>query len=155
MKIYRMILCLILLLSLCSCSHAKVMPNDALGEALVGCALPSGTVYTLGEGGGGIALTQDLLSRLFGDCEEAVSGVEYGAIYLSARETVCEAAVFYCYAAGEARDMAELCLARGEALARYDDVIVSKVTVKGKYVLWAACEEPETVVAALARAVKG
>ncbi len=154
MRICKIFLCLCLVLTLSSCSSARVMPCDALGEVLVGCALPSGTVYALGEGEGGIALTDELLHRLFGDCEEKISGVESGAVYLSARESVCEAAVFYCYAAGETREVVELCRERGELLARYEASVSCEVAVKGRYVLFAASEDPKPILAALARAVK-
>lgn len=154
-KICKIGLCLLLVLLLSSCGKTAILPREAVGEVLVGCSLPSGVVYTSDEAGRGMELTQEMLFRLFGDCAEIMSGVESCAIYLSARETVCEMGVFYCYAAGEARQVAELCLARGEELARYDDAIVSKVTLKGRYVLWAASEDPEPIVAALGRAVRG
>ena len=153
-KIGWLIFCVALTVMLCSCSGERVMPSKAVSEALAGCALPSGTVYVLGEGEQGVVLTEELLGRLFGDCEEGFGGVSSGALYLSARESICEAAVFYCYAASETREVAELCHARGELLARYESSVSAAVVVKGRYVLFAASEEPEPILAALSRAIK-
>lgn len=155
MKAWKGIFCLLLVLSVCSCGRVRVPPIAALGEALACCQLPSGTVYTRSGEEGGADLTGEMQDRLFDGGEDALRGAQSFALYLSARERVCEAAIFYCYSAGEAKKIAELCLARGEELKRYDGGILSQVAVKGKYVLFAACEEPDTVVSALGRALKG
>ncbi len=94
-----------------------------------------------------------MLLRMLGECEAELGGVRSCSFYLSARGDVCEVAVFDCYSAGAARELATLCLARGELLARHDADVGSRALVKGKTLLWAACTNPDPLVDTLARAL--
>ncbi len=128
------------------------MPREVLSEAMVGCALPSGVVYAFGDESG-ITAPSDLLNTLVGG-EAALGGVKNAAFYLSAREEVCEAAVLLCYTASEARDAVSLFQARGDLLMRYAEDVRACVSVKGKYLLFAAGKDAPKILAALERAVR-
>ncbi|MBE6662288.1 MAG: hypothetical protein E7606_03275 [Ruminococcaceae bacterium] len=154
MKMVKILVCFFLMLSLIGCSAAKALPRDVLSEAIAGCSLPSGTVYAIGEGAGGISTPSELPSVIVGG-EAVLEGVKSGVFYLSAREEICEAAVLFCYTASEAREAAELCQARGALLMHYAEGVSSCVSVKGKYVLFAAGKDASRILAALERAVKG
>ena len=134
-----------ILFCLCSCSRIRVTPSEAMGELLASHSLPSGVVYTSESGG------EEMLVQILGTDE--LQEVESFALYLSARDRVCEAAVFSCYSKGEARALAELCTKRGEFLARRDKGVASKVLVKGKYLLWAVSEDPDALVRSLGDAI--
>lgn len=151
MKMGKLIICLLFGLCLCACSPRGQDPSAAMGEVLVACALPSGTVYTLGEETG-VALDEDLEEVLFG--KDTLDGVRRGALYLSAREKLCEAAIFECYSVTEAKKLAELCLRRGEWLGQYEPAVTTGVCLRGRWVLWAAAESHESLLGALSRAVK-
>ena len=154
MRMAQILVCLFFTLSLIGCSAAKALPREVLSEAMMGCALPSGAVYTVGEGEGGISPPSDLLSVIVGG-EALLEGVKSGVFYLSARAEICEAAVLFCYTASEAREAAELCQARGALLMQYAEGVSACVSVKGKYVLFAAGKDASKILAALERAVKG
>lgn len=129
----------------CSCSRASVTPSTAMGELLASHSLPSGVVYTSELGG------DKMLTELLGASE--LEGVESFALYLSARGKVCEVAVFACYSKGEARELAELCAKRGAFLSRHESGVSSKILVKGSYLLWAASDDPNTLISTLSQAV--
>ena len=128
------------------------MPHEAVGEALIGCSLPAGQIYTLGdEAGEGKASDEALFRVLFEGYEEGMHGVEASAVYLSARENICELAVFLCY--GDTKDTLNMCLKRGDFLSRYEPNTHSLSMVKGRYVLFAAGENPNSLLDALGRAL--
>ena len=151
MKICKMVLCFSLIFLLCSCSNMKIMPSVAVSEALAGCALPSGRVYTLWESEQGDRSDEDMFRLLFDGYETGMAGVRCSSVYLSAREGLCEMAVFLCY--GDTMDTVDMCQRRGEFLVRSDKDVQYMTSVKGKYVLFAVGEHPETLLAALSRAV--
>ena len=130
-----------------SCSGARISPDAAIGALLAAHSLPAGVVYGADLEG------EAMFFRLFGSTEKEMDGIRSFGLYLSAREAVCEVAVFDCYTKSEARELAELCAERGDFLARRENTVSSKVLIKGKYLLWAACEDPDILVATLSRAV--
>ena len=136
----------------CSCSRVRSSPNEAIGTLLAAHSLPSGVVYTL-EAGDEQASARQMLLRMLGECESELGGIRSCAFYLSARGDVCEAAVFACYSASAARELATFCLARGELLARNSNGIGSKVLVKGKTLLWAVSVNPDPLINTLSRAI--
>ncbi len=152
---FKRFFCLILIFScscLSSCSEGRVPPREAIGALLAAHELPSGVVYA--DEAGDDTAARAMLFQMLGECEQELEGAEAFALYLSARETVCEVAVFDCYTKGEARELAALCLARGEFLMQHGKGVTSKVLVKGRYLLWVASEDPDTLIATLSRAVR-
>ena len=155
MRGFKAFFCWILFVSVflfSSCSRVILSPNEAIGVLLAAHSLPSGVVYALDAGDGQTA-AREMLSRMLGECEDELGGIRSCAFYLSARGDRCEAAVFACYSASAARELATLCLARGTLLARHDNAVESRVLVKGKTLLWAACANPDPMIDTLARAI--
>ena len=152
-KICKIVLCLSLAVLLSSCSNVKIMPSAIVSEALAGCTLPSGQVYTLWESEQGDRSDEDTFRLLFDEYETGMAGVRCSAVYLAARERLCEMAVFLCY--GDTMDTVDMCQRRGEFLVRSDKDVQYMTSVKGKYVLFAVGEAPEALLAALSRAVDG
>lgn len=153
MKIWKIMLCALLSIFLCSCSNVKIVPSAIVSEALAGCALPSGQVYTLGEQKQGNQSDEDTFRLMFEEYETGMLGVRCSAVYLSARDRLCEMAVFLCY--GDTKDTVDMCQRRGEFLARSDKDVRYMTAVKGKYVLFAVGDDPEVLLSALRRAVDG
>ena len=129
------------------------MPSAVVSEALAGCTLPSGRVYALGAAKTGKQSDEDMFRLLFDEFETGMAGVRCSSVYLSAREKLCEMAVFLCY--GDTMDTVDMCQRRGEFLARSNVDVQYMTAVKGKYVLFAVGEDPETLLSALSRAVDG
>lgn len=153
MRICKIVLCLCLLFLLCSCTKREIVPSCVIGEALAGCTLPSGQVCTLGESRAGKQSDEDVFRLLFDGYETGMAGVRCSSMYLSAREDLCEMAVFLCY--GDTMDTVDMCRRRGEFLARNNMDVQYMITVKGKCVLFAVGQEPKVLMTALGRALDG
>ena len=153
MRICKIVLCVFVLCLLCSCSKSEIMPSAVIGDALAGCILPSGRVYMMGEMKTGKQSDEDVFRLLFDGYETGMAGVRCASVYLSARESLCEMAVFLCY--GDTEDAVDMCQRRGEFLARSDRDAQYMTAVKGKYVLFAVGEDAEALLSALRRAVDG
>ena len=151
--ICKMVLCIFLTILLQSCSNEKIMPIVAVSEAAAGCALPSGRIYALGEGTSGRQRDEDVFRLLFDEYETGMAGVRSSSVYIAAREQLCEMAVFLCY--GDTEETVDMCQRRGEFLSRNGKGVQYMTAVKGKYVLFAAGEDPDALLSALGRAVDG
>ena len=155
MKIWKIMLVIVVLMSLCSCGSGKKMPIEVVSDAVAGCALPAGVIYDshVGSDSEGY-LSEHLLKTLFGECGENMKQVESCAIYMTAKQDVCEAAVFRCYSSAGTGEIVEMCLYRSGILERYAPDTKTGITVCGRYVFWAAGKNADGIISALKRAAR-
>ena len=111
MKKWKIVLFLVGLLLFCSCGSVKKMPREVVSGAIAGCSLPAGVVYNSdAESDSKEYLSEHLLTTLFGKCEENMKKAESCAVYMTARQDVCEAAAFLCYSSDGTGKIVDLCL---------------------------------------------
>lgn len=146
---------ILLVILLPSCKSKKSLPSEMIGGFLAGQALPAGTVYTTeAQEESHSFVSPTLLLSLFGHCKEEMTLVESGAIYLSARDEICEVYVFLCYAASGSEKISELCLARVDMLKKHRPELESCVAVNGRYVLFTVGEQAEHLMRDLRHVVR-
>ncbi len=124
--------------------------------------LPAGTTYrkdaSLGEDG---HVDNELLSVLYGNgtLPPEFEFINDFAIHLSSFAEPYELAVFHCVSERDAYDVARMCLKRTQRLAiscretEFTTLVDNaQVTIRGKYVLIAVCDDPQSAIEAGQRA---
>ena len=165
MKYYRFmsfLLTISLLLPLCGCGRA-VTAGEVLDAMCASQSdLPAGQIYwkSASPGEAGYA-DRELLAALYGEGElpPEFEVINDFAIRLCTFTEPCELAVFQCVSARDAYDVAQMCLRRAgrlkiscretEHAAMVDG---AQVSVIGKIVLMAICNDPTSAIAAGRRA---
>ena len=162
---YLLTLCLLFSLPV-GCARRTPDTADVL-DAM--CAsqptLPAGQVYlhtaTLGDAG---YADEELLAALFGEGALPIelASVNAYAFRLCSFAEPHEFAVFLCVSTQDAYAVAEMCIRRTDRIrylcrgTEYEDIADNaQVSVCGKYVLLAVCEDALTAIEAGRRAVRG
>ena len=160
-------LCLLLLILPCSllACRAPAQVGDILTEMIDSqTELPAGQIYRKDAPPGDGGYTDDeLLSVLYGDgiLPPEFEVINDFSIRLSAFAEPYELAVFRCVSERDAYDVARMCLRRVQRLAiscretEFADMADSaQVSIRGKYVLIAICDDPQGAIEAGRRAAR-
>ena len=169
MRRLALIFTVILSLLLTSCGTGAPPPaaSDILTAMLAAMedtaqTLPDGVIrLTAAPVGSPDRLTETFFSALYGEAARGLLGdgtvqsppVQDAALFLSVSPYPCELGVFRCADEDTARAVATLCRGRLDTLSRgYEDsewaevAAGGRVTVSGRYVLLAICEDPAPVL---------
>ena len=156
MKLFRFVILLLLVVSLCSCSLRDRGTDEILSELMSEIeGLPSGAIYVSGaeEGSDGY-LSPFMAEALYGeDASECFALVEDYSIYLSAYATPYEIAVFRCYSSTDAARVERLCRDRADIVSValrstefYGLCQNIRIVKRGHTVVFAMTDEPENVL---------
>jgi len=125
---------------------------DVVGEILAEAPVPfpAGTAES--------RLSDGTLTTLFGETalSEEMKTVEDYCIYMASRSGPAEVAVLRCYAASDSRTVSRMLLRRADLLKPHlPDGTSAKVAILGRYVILAVCTDPDAVITAAKRAIRG
>ena len=147
-------------LILCGCERDRRSAEELLCEVCSSLSMPAGRIYLSGaEEGNENFLDIETAKALYGtDAESVLSLVEDFAIYVSAKASPCEAAVFRCYSASDTDTVAAICLERVDMIrillkdigaARLADG--AQVAIRGDCVFLLIVEDHEAAKKAIRR----